>query len=271
MKCHLVGRSWWFFRSQQGVHPERPAGSPVRAAGAAPPTSKKPHLGASSGFTSSEDISLKEMGDDDDDDDEISFNIKGGPSGTGKDLKADNPGKQLRQPIAKKNLKKVQALNSLLRAKRGSDSKGRALTSWWNRTGHRKKPNETKRGWMKKSVWAHDANGKILRRAHPSTVALREIHFYQHTQVFLIATSAFQCVVREIAVDFKADFRWQATALYYLQVAAEAYLVGFLCDTNLCVLHHKCCMIFPKDLHLARRLRGHSETGVGVNMSDKAQ
>ena len=140
---------------------KRPAGSPARAAGAAPPTSKKPHLGASSGFTSSEDISLKETGDDNDD--EISFNIKGGPSSTGKDLKADDPGKQPRQPIAKKNLKKVQALNSLLRVRRGSDSKGRALTSWWNRTGCSKKPNETKRGWMKKSVRARDANGKILR------------------------------------------------------------------------------------------------------------
>ena len=202
-----------FLKPARSSPRKRPAGSLARAAGAAP--SKKPHPGASSSFTSSEDISWKETGDDDDDG-EISFNFKGSPSGTGKDLKADDPGKQLRQPITKKNLKKVQALNSLLWAKRRSDSKGRALTSWWNRTGCRKMANKTKQGWMKKSVRARDANGKILRWAHPGTVALREIRFYQHTQVFLIATSAFQCVVHEIAVNFKADLRWQVTALYYL-------------------------------------------------------
>ena len=81
--------------------------------------------------------------------------------------------------------------------------------------------------------------------------------------------AAFQRVVREVPSEFK-DLRWQATALYHLQVAAEAYMVGVLCDTNLCALHCCCCTIFPKDFHLARRLRGHPETGVGATMSDQA-
>ena len=93
--------------------------------------------------------------------------------------------------------------------------------------------------------------------------------FYQRSQVFLIPMVAFQCAVREVAADFK-DLRWQASALYHLQIAAEPYMVGLLCDTNLCALHHRCCTIFSKDLHLVCRLRGHSETGVGANMSDQA-
>ena len=81
--------------------------------------------------------------------------------------------------------------------------------------------------------------------------------------------AAFQQAVCEVASDFK-DLRWQVTALYHLQIAAEAYMVGLLCDTNLCTLHRRCCTIFPKDLHLARRLCGHSKTGVEANMSDQA-
>ena len=122
---------------------------------------------------------------------------------------------------------------------------------------------------MKKAKKATNAQGRILQKCHPGTVSLQEIRFYQRSQVFLIPMAAFQRVVREVASEFK-DLRWQATTLYHLQVAAEAYMVGVLCDTNLCALHHRCCTIFPEDLHLARRLLGHSEMGVGAAMSDQA-
>ena len=82
---------------------------------------------------------------------------------------------------------------------------------------------------------------------------------------------AFQRVVHEITNDVAhKDMRWQASALYHLQVACEAYMVGLMGDTNICALHRKCFTIFPKDLHLARRLRGHLEMGVGAHMSDQA-
>jgi lipooligosaccharide transport system permease protein len=38
--------------------------------------------------------------------------------------------------------------------------------------------------------------------------------------------------------------------------AAEAYLVGLFEDTNLCALHAKRVTIMPKDMQLARRIRG---------------
>ncbi len=45
-------------------------------------------------------------------------------------------------------------------------------------------------------------------------------------------------------------------AILALQEAAEAYLVGLFEDTNLCAIHAKRVTIMPKDIQLARRIRG---------------
>ncbi|KAE8221576.1 hypothetical protein CF319_g5075, partial [Tilletia indica] len=45
-------------------------------------------------------------------------------------------------------------------------------------------------------------------------------------------------------------------ALGALQEASEAYLVSLFEDTNLAAIHAKRVTIMPKDMHLARRLRG---------------
>jgi histone H3/H4 len=42
----------------------------------------------------------------------------------------------------------------------------------------------------------------------------------------------------------------------WLQEASEAYLVGLFEDTNLCAIHAKRVTIMPKDIQLARRIRG---------------
>lgn len=55
------------------------------------------------------------------------------------------------------------------------------------------------------------------------------------------------------------DLRFQSTAILALQEAAEAYLVGLFEDTNLCALHAKRVTITPKDMQLARRIRGERE------------
>ena len=62
--------------------------------------------------------------------------------------------------------------------------------------------------------------------------------------------------MREIAQDFKTDLRFQANAVLALQEASEAYLVGLMEDTNLCAIHAKHVTIQPKDIQLARRIRG---------------
>lgn len=72
----------------------------------------------------------------------------------------------------------------------------------------------------------------------------------------LIRKLPFQRLVREIAQDFKNDLRFQSTAILALQEAAEAYLVGLFEDTNLCAIHAKRVTIMPRDIQLARRIRG---------------
>ena len=62
--------------------------------------------------------------------------------------------------------------------------------------------------------------------------------------------------LREIASEFKSDLRFQSSAVLALQEASEAYLVGLFEDTNLCAIHAKRVTIMPKDVQLARRIRG---------------
>ena len=73
---------------------------------------------------------------------------------------------------------------------------------------------------------------------------------------FLIRKLPFQRLVREIAQDFKTDLRFQGSAVLALQEASEAYLVGLFEDTNLCAIHAKRVTIMPKDIELAKRIRG---------------
>ena len=93
-------------------------------------------------------------------------------------------------------------------------------------------------------------------RYRPGTVALREIRRYQKTAELLIRKLPFNRLVREVTQDFKTDLRFQAQAIMALQEAAEVYLVRLFDDTNLCTIHAKRVTIMPKDMQLARRIRG---------------
>ena len=137
---------------------------------------------------------------------------------------------------------------------------------------------------------------KKPHRYRPGTVALREIRRYQKSTELLIRKLPFQRLVREIAQEFKTDLRFQGSAVLALQEAAEAYLVvsrggrgfegsvglraleepnrlppllplliilpapsspqGLFEDTNLAAIHAKRVTIMPKDIQLARRIRG---------------
>ena len=97
---------------------------------------------------------------------------------------------------------------------------------------------------------------KKPRRYRPGTVALREIQKYQKNTDLLLRKAPFQRLVKEIAQDYMSDVRMQSTAMLALQEAAEAYMVGLFQDTNICALHAKRVTITPKDIQLARRIRG---------------
>jgi histone H3 len=103
------------------------------------------------------------------------------------------------------------------------------------------------------------ALGGIMRshRFRPGAVALREIRRYQKSTELLLPRLPFQRLVREIASPLLGPaFRFQTSALEALQTAAEAYLVHLFEDTNLCAMHAKRVTIMPRDIQLARRIRG---------------
>lgn len=57
-------------------------------------------------------------------------------------------------------------------------------------------------------------------------------------------------------MEYNSDIRFQSSAVMAMQEAAEAYLVGLFEDANLCAIHAKRVTVFPKDMELARRIRG---------------
>ena len=56
--------------------------------------------------------------------------------------------------------------------------------------------------------------------------------------------------------DLQSVLRFQSGTVIALQEAAEAYLVGLLEDSHLCAIHAKRVTIMPRDMQLARRIRG---------------
>ena len=50
--------------------------------------------------------------------------------------------------------------------------------------------------------------------------------------------------------------RWQRAALECLHEGAEAYMVSLLKDTNLLDIHARRITLQPRDIQLARRIRG---------------
>lgn len=59
-------------------------------------------------------------------------------------------------------------------------------------------------------------------------------------------------------IHAQPNLRFQSSALSALQESAEAYLVSLFEDVNLAAVHAKRVTIMPKDMILARRIRGKS-------------
>ena len=86
---------------------------------------------------------------------------------------------------------------------------------------------------------------------------MKEIRAYQGSTDLLLRRLPFARLVREIQMSMsRVPFRWQGSAILALQEAAEAHLVGLFEDANLCAIHGKRVTIMPKDMQLARRIRG---------------
>ena len=94
------------------------------------------------------------------------------------------------------------------------------------------------------------------QRRRMGTVVLKEIRKYQKSTELLIAKGPFQRIVREIARADAQEIRFSSQGLLALQEAAETYMTSVFEDAFLLTLHAKRQTLMPKDLQLARRIRG---------------
>ena len=114
----------------------------------------------------------------------------------------------------------------------------------------------------KKQAYVVNALGgaKKPHRYRPGTIALRQIRRYQKSTCLLIPNAPFQRLVREITCEQSRynHFLFQSKALMALQEASEAYITQLFEDTLLCAIHGNRKTVMPKDMRLARRIRGES-------------
>lgn len=106
------------------------------------------------------------------------------------------------------------------------------------------------------------STGVVKKNHHyrPGIIALREIRLYQKSTALLIRKFPFPRLIRDFAQEFAAHFFFQSSAIEALQEASRAYLVGIFEDTNTCAIHAKHITIMPKDIKLAKRIRGERDT-----------
>ena len=111
---------------------------------------------------------------------------------------------------------------------------------------------------QKKKIHEARMQGRLVKphRYRAGTSALKDIRHFQKTTALLIQRLPFQRLVREIAQDYKTDLWFQSAVILCLQEAMEAYLVRLFDDANLCAIHARRVTIMPRDIKLARRIRG---------------
>jgi histone H3/H4 len=92
-----------------------------------------------------------------------------------------------------------------------------------------------------------------------STKTMKAIQIAQRTTHLLVPKLPFSRVVRDIVkkeTTGNHQLRMATEALKVLQIATEAYIIGLIEDTNRCTIHAKRSTMMPKDLELARIIRG---------------
>lgn len=112
-----------------------------------------------------------------------------------------------------------------------------------------------------KQARSGDKSGYVFKKTHrfrPGTVALREIRKLQSTVNLVLRRAPFYRLVKEIATSlaFFGNVRFTHSAIDAVQESTESFLTSLLADSNLCALHARRVTVMPRDLHLARRLRG---------------
>ena len=99
---------------------------------------------------------------------------------------------------------------------------------------------------------------KKPRRYRPGVQALREIRKMQKSTTPCIPFAPFTRFVKEIAHELapKKQYRFQESAIQAIRESAEKHIITLMEDANLCAIHAKRITIQPRDIMLARRIRG---------------
>ena len=113
-----------------------------------------------------------------------------------------------------------------------------------------------KRGEVEKADKKGEGREGVMRKLKRGICALHKIKKYQSGTELLIQHLPFQRVMKEILQNVRVALRFQTTAVMALQEAGEAFLVGLLEQANHCAIHARCVTIMPKDIQLARWIRG---------------
>jgi histone H3 len=109
---------------------------------------------------------------------------------------------------------------------------------------------------VKSKLHSTKAVEKPSNRFRPAKVALLEIRPFQQSVDNLISPMSFAKLIRGIAEDKGMHVNFQGSAIQALQSATEAYAIELLQDSNICAMLEKRVTIMPKDIKLARRIRG---------------
>lgn len=115
----------------------------------------------------------------------------------------------------------------------------------------------------------HNVSFNPSKRYRPGATALREVRTYARSESkCLLKRSPMIRLIKEIMNTSKITVhgadgtmdrvmpRIQSSAVDAIREAATHYMVDVFTDTNLCALHAKRKTVYPKDIQLARRIRG---------------
>ena len=100
-----------------------------------------------------------------------------------------------------------------------------------------------------------------------SLSALKEIRKWQTRVDPLLPLTPFTALVTEFIKEW-GSFRITRDAVLVLRCGTEQYLVDTLQGANLLYIHRDRCTLQPKDVRMARRVRGEDDT---VGITEEAQ
>ena len=97
---------------------------------------------------------------------------------------------------------------------------------------------------------------KETKKSRWGMKALKEIRKFQSLTELLVCKLPFQKLEKELLKVKWNDLKIQGLAMKALQEAGETFLVGLLEQANPCAIYAIHVTIMPKDIQLARRIRG---------------